>query len=407
MLQKILSLLLSALAVFFTSLPTAVGRLTGAKDDAPETFSSVREYMDYIQENGVPSMSTDRFLAALKPVDALRRFATGRGASAESERFIALSMDETLSGLCGYIMEHTGLDIETLLGHLPAFSGGPAVLLSDSLHLDTAAIRADVFAQADAARAEGHTLLATLLYAFSIYFGAAEDIKIYTVDSASCPGEKDVLMDVTYHDGKTETVSPDITIDPVSGHAHHPNGESGVMGTGFDVDIFDLLLYTTVNCWQRQYGFAVAYDLFSYTSPLFNYLTRRFVFSYGGKEWMIQIWKGNYGMITNGAELGLYTREAGNAGAFFQSASDDEMLPMGITLMKGEDVILTKSMPETWWVSAFRISPALYLPDTLTLKFSVTLPDAEMLSAFTAAMDAAPAADVTYTVDGLTVNGSW
>ena len=53
------------------------------------------------------------------------------------------------------------------------------------------------------------------------------------------------------------------------------------------------------------------------------------------------------------------------------------------------------------------MSPTLYLPDTLTMHFSVTVKDEEMLDALLAAIDAEAAHDVAYTVDGLTVNGTW
>lgn len=41
------------------------------------------------------------------------------------------------------------------------------------------------------------------------------------------------------------------------------------------------------------------------------------------------------------------------------------------------------------------------------MTFSITFPDRELFSAFTAALDNHGAHDVTYTTDGLTVNGTF
>lgn len=407
MFQKLISLYLTVVMSVSTLFPAAVARLIKKDDAALPQLSSAEEYVNWVQENGATAMTTDIFLGLAHPIDACRRFFTGRTLSKTTEQYIDLKMDETLSGLCGYIMENTGLDIERLLTHLPSFAGGPADVLSQVLHLDTDALRLEVFRLSDQAREEGHTLLATLLYSFAIYFSVAETISVYTVPSETAPGEVDVLMDVTYRNGTKETINPDITIDPETGFAHHPNNENGIMGTGFDVEIFDLLLYTTVNSWQRSYGFSLAYDMFSASSPLFNYVTRRFHFSYGGKEWMAQIWKGNYGMITNGAEIGIYNRAAGSLGTFYASAADDELAPMSMTLLHGDEELFSKGPVTHWWLSAFKMSRTLYLPHTLTLRFSLTLPNAEMLSALTAAIEAEAPGDVTYTVDGLTLNGVW
>ena len=78
MLQKLVSLLLSLLSLFFTSLPTAVGRLSGKTEDSAPEFQSVGDYMEYVRQNGAGSMSTELFLNALAPVDLMRRIATGR-----------------------------------------------------------------------------------------------------------------------------------------------------------------------------------------------------------------------------------------------------------------------------------------------------------------------------------------
>lgn len=60
-----------------------------------------------------------------------------------------------------------------------------------------------------------------------------------------------------------------------------------------------------------------------------------------------------------------------------------------------------------WWITGFQLSSRLYPADTMTLRFSIVMKDAEMLSAFCKAIDNHYRNDITYTVDGLTVNVTW
>ncbi len=49
------------------------------------------------------------------------------------------------------------------------------------------------------------------------------------------------------------------------------------------------------------------------------------------------------------------------------------------------------------------MSDSIYVPDSLTLKSSIVMPDEEMLNAFCEAIDNHYGKDVSYTVEGLTV----
>ena len=138
----------------------------------------------------------------------------------------------------------------------------------------------------------------------------------------------------------------------------------------------------------------------------FNYNTRRFKFEYDGLEWMIQIWKGNY-IITNGAEVGLYNREASKWGTFYNCVTDEEMLDMSMQVCAGDKVLVNKPLQKHWWINGFNLSGRMYFPSTLTLKFSIVMPDEAMLDAFCESIDNHHRSDVSYTVDGLTGNVVW
>ena len=404
MVNKIMSVILSLLIFVQTLLPSAVGAKPEAPDEAELT--SVADYINYVQENGVPAMDTGTFLNWLKPLALIHRIMHGKVFSESEEAAVNVELDENVSKMTDYLAENTGLDINDFLNVMPNFGTPMGELLTNTLQIDTAALREKIYAVGDKAREEGYTSLATMIYVFAMFFTVAESVKVYGVPREENPDEMTVLLDVTYRDGKTETVDPDIVINTVTGHAYNVNG-TGLSGSGFEMDIYDLTLYTIVKSWQRKFGFTLGYDLFSNVNPIFNYITRRFKFNYADKEWMIQVWKGNYALITNGGEIGVYNRAPGSQGTFYNSAADEDMLPFSLQVYHGNDLLVSRGPETTWWLTAFKLSRTIYLPQTLTMKFSVTLKDAEMLAAFTAAIDADPAHDVTYTVNGLTVNGTW
>ena len=73
---------------------------------------------------------------------------------------------------------------------------------------------------------------------------------------------------------------------------------------GFAYDYKNDYFYSLKNCWQREAGYCRLYDE---GAPLFNMVMdcEPITFSYRGKRWLIELWKGQYG-ITTGAEIGIY-----------------------------------------------------------------------------------------------------
>ena len=403
MMNKIVAVILSVIAITQTLVPALVGADKAA--DMPE-MTSAADYINYIQENGAPAMDTGTFVNLLRPLTAMRAVLSGKLLPDAPETQVDVEFDENVGQMTAYIAENTGLDIEDFLNVMPNYGTPIGEALTEGLQIDTVSLRQKIYDVGDKARSEGYTSLASMIYVFAMFFTVAESVKIYGVPREENPDELTVLMDVTYRDGNTETVDPDIVINTVTGRAYNVNG-TGLAGSGFEMDIYDLTLYTIVNSWQRKFGFNVFYDVFADTNPAVVYTTRRFKFAYGDKEWMIQIWKGNYALTTNGGEIGVYNREKGAGSVFYKSAADDELLTLSMEVLHGDETLVQKGPEATWWLTAFKLSRTIYLPETLTMKFSVTLRDEEMLKAFTAAIDNETAHDVSYTVDGLTVNGIW
>ena len=60
------------------------------------------------------------------------------------------------------------------------------------------------------------------------------------------------------------------------------------------------------DCWQMNAGYNEVYDNMAPMTAMFIDQVR-LRFNYGGKDWMIQLWKGQYGWLLVGTEIGLYT----------------------------------------------------------------------------------------------------
>lgn len=187
---------------------------------------------------------------------------------------------------------------------------------------------------------------------------------------------------------------------------------------GFDYDPQQDIIYSRMDALQRNFGYAYAFDAFALgmsadldCEPIF--------FEYDGKLWMIELWKGQYGLET-GCEIGVYNRAA-NApiyyelldetigrrpvdpdpahGQFFACATDSELLEMSFTLTRDGTPLFSRGPEPHWWLTGFRWG-VYSTPDQLAMAISITFPTSEMQQAFVQAIEAmgyAPA------LDGLTV----
>ena len=105
---------------------------------------------------------------------------------------------------------------------------------------------------------------------------------------------------------------------------------------GFCYDYRQDLFSTRTDAWQKDFGYGKLYDL---AAPSMNMVldTEPVYFNYQKKTWLIQFWKGQYG-ITAGAEMGIYHADTVippvlRGQTIFQAAEENEMLPMRIRLV--------------------------------------------------------------------------
>jgi len=170
---------------------------------------------------------------------------------------------------------------------------------------------------------------------------------------------------------------------------------------GFAYNPAQDIFYAERDSWQRKFGYCRAYDL---AAPFLDMIidSEPVYFAYAGKNWLIELWKGQYGMTT-GAEIGVYctSRRVTDKSAAFYSAADDEDMPiLSLQLIKnGRELFHIKQ--RHWWLTGFRLGEYSELSE-LRAVCGITFPDKDMLGAFAAALAAKGYTRRNLYVSGLT-----
>ncbi len=149
-------------------------------------------------------------------------------------------------------------------------------------------------------------------------------------------------------------------------------------------------------CWQKNFGFNEVYDKLAPVSIMY-YDTVRTTFTYDNREWMIQMWKGQYGWVFVGGEIGVYTRPVGSGGTHFSCADKDDWLNMEMAFMWDENedgnykAIFNRPYTKYWWCTGFVVGfPNGKLSQTLKefrLVTHIQFKDTEMANAFCKAFE--------------------
>jgi UDP-2,3-diacylglucosamine pyrophosphatase LpxH len=178
-----------------------------------------------------------------------------------------------------------------------------------------------------------------------------------------------------------------------------------VDAAGFLYDPRQDIIYSKMYPLQRDFGYAYGYDAAALgmnaiidCEPIF--------FDYAGKTWMIELWKGQYGLET-GCEIGVYNRTIGSTSfvysildatvgkrpndpnpshnLFFDCASDSERLLMSSTLYRKGRKVFSRGPERHWWLTGFKWG-LLSEPEDLTMDVSIQCLDAVMTSALVGAL---------------------
>jgi peptidoglycan hydrolase-like protein with peptidoglycan-binding domain len=113
-----------------------------------------------------------------------------------------------------------------------------------------------------------------------------------------------------------------------------------VSAAGFLCDPSQDIIYSKMNPLQRDFGYCKRYDESAATLMSAIIDCEPIYFTYGTNDWLIELWKGQYGLET-GAEIGIYNRDSGITdlrdavlGKFFNCVSDSQRLNMSFVLKK-------------------------------------------------------------------------
>lgn len=170
--------------------------------------------------------------------------------------------------------------------------------------------------------------------------------------------------------------------------------------------------YTDADPWQRAFGFNHAYDVGSQFVFMF-YDSARIKFSYGNKDWMVETWKGQYGFVFLGAEIGVYYKPKDRDVEHYDCVSDDDALYMEMTLYRNGEELLSREYTKYWWCTGFVPGRLKKYSDRseLNLKMRITMPNKTMLKAFVGGLnnceDFKFIEGVNYRVDGRDVFINW
>lgn len=178
-----------------------------------------------------------------------------------------------------------------------------------------------------------------------------------------------------------------------------------ILAAGFRYDKNQQIFYSEEESWQRNFGFTPFYDAAAAFTGMY-YDTMRLKFNYDNMDWMIQIWKGRYG-ITTGAEMGIYYKEPTQEENFYKCVPDEEMLTMSFAVYKGDELYMTRGPEPHWWLTGFKLFDMI-APGDLTMHASFFMEDAGMADALEASLkDLGFIKDINYQRLGLTMTIIW
>lgn len=154
---------------------------------------------------------------------------------------------------------------------------------------------------------------------------------------------------------------------------------------GFLYDEEQDIFYAKRDAWQREAGYcrlfdesAMAFSMVIDCEPVY--------FEYAGKLWLMECWKGQYGMTT-GAEIGVYNavkpadyHKGDEKDMHYNSASDEELMNMRFVLKRKGRLQLSRCAKH-WWLTAFDLGVFSY-PGDLSMCVQITFPNERMCMAY-------------------------
>lgn len=154
---------------------------------------------------------------------------------------------------------------------------------------------------------------------------------------------------------------------------------------GFAYDEKADFFYSIIEPWQKDFGYCSLYDE---AGPALSMIfdSEPIYFDYQGKHWLIEFWKGQYG-ITTGGEVGVYNTDNDGLiipglfnGRFYQAVDESDYLDMAFSLYK-KNKLLIKQRGTHWWLTGFLLGEFSH-PHELKMNIEISFNDKDMLLAF-------------------------
>lgn len=269
------------------------------------------------------------------------------------------------------------LDIMKIVNSLPDFTEGSDKVCS-LLNINVDELAPMFKEKANEFYSQGKTLQGLFFDFARVYLLQIDNMTIDASQNNKTPTIYNVFIVINYKNGTTEKIKSDFVYDTET-HELKRKNEKGVFGFNLDTD--DYTIYAIRGTWQRYFGFCITYDILA-NLTIYDYDTKRIYLTYGGKDWLFQIWKGIY-WIANGAEIGIYNRpEQKIKTTVFQCAPDEDMMVMSLDLYQGNRQIFSRDPQLHWWVIGFSVEEKLYDAEYLTAKGTIEFPDEEFAELF-------------------------
>lgn len=179
---------------------------------------------------------------------------------------------------------------------------------------------------------------------------------------------------------------------------------------GYGYDAAQDLFVARKDAPQKIFGYNTLFDLSApYFNMIFDYET--IYFDYNAKTWLIEMWKGQYG-INTGCELGIYcadkvVEKKDYDTTHFHSVEDKDMLyiTMYLKQMTSQKPFFLKKIGRQqgrhWWMTMFKLG-IFTKPENLYVNTSIHFKDYHMMYRFLNSFEQT-LPDIPYRVDNLTV----
>lgn len=174
---------------------------------------------------------------------------------------------------------------------------------------------------------------------------------------------------------------------------------------GFVYETREDVFVSTVDAWQRSVGYEALYDALA---TKFNMIFDSYpiYFDYGEKTWLIEFWKGQYG-INTGAEVGVYHAnrlipKGQRKLVHYNTVSNEEMPLTGMCLERKEKKLFSEK-EHHWWLAAFKMG-VFSQPQELKMYADLCFESPAMAQAFEVGLKEADVPIESYRIRGQRVS---